>query len=229
MNNIFNNSLLNRQSQSPYVGNLAMALSRAQGTMGLARKGAVNARYGSTYADLGTCIDMCRKHLSDNGLALIQTIQTDNHGNLHLFTRLIHGTSGEWIESDYPIVCPLENHHAVGSALTYARRYSLCALVGIAAEDDDANEAVKTYINKEVEENDVTQTRNGESTATATDKQITTMTQMAEERKVSLESIILETFKGSVLAIENLTRVQASKIITLLSQHSNTNVVQKAV
>jgi hypothetical protein len=101
--------------------------------------------------------------------------------------------------------------------------------VGIAAEDDDANEAVKTYINKEVEENDVTQTRNGESTATATDKQITTMTQMAEERKVSLESIILETFKGSVLAIENLTRVQASKIITLLSQHSNTNVVQKAV
>jgi len=120
---------------SEQISELAAALAKAQGMMENAVMNRVNPHFKSKYADLAAIFDAARKPLSANGLAIVQTI---GDGVLH--TRLLH-TSGQWIASEHPL--PMSGRpQEIGSALTYARRYSLSALIGIAAdEDDDANAA----------------------------------------------------------------------------------------
>ena len=120
---------------SEQISELAAALAAAQGMMENAVMNRVNPHFKSKYADLAAIFDAARKPLSANGLAIVQTI---GDGILH--TRLLH-TSGQWIASEHPL--PMSGKpQEIGSALTYARRYSLSALIGIAAdEDDDANVA----------------------------------------------------------------------------------------
>jgi len=120
---------------SEQISELAAALAAAQGMMENAIMNRVNPHFKSKYADLAAIFDAARKPLSANGLAIVQTI---GDGVLH--TRLLH-TSGQWIASEHPL--PMSGRpQEIGSALTYARRYSLSALIGIAAdEDDDANAA----------------------------------------------------------------------------------------
>jgi hypothetical protein len=122
---------------SEQISELAAALAAAQGMMENAVMNRVNPHFKSKYADLAAIFDAARKPLSANGLAIVQTI---GDGVLH--TRLLH-TSGQWIASEHPL--PMSGRpQEIGSALTYARRYSLSALIGIAAdEDDDANAAQK--------------------------------------------------------------------------------------
>jgi ERF superfamily len=118
---------------SEQISELAAALAAAQGMMENAVMNRVNPHFKSKYADLAAIFDAARKPLSANGLAIVQTI---GDGVLH--TRLLH-TSGQWIASEHPL--PMSGRpQEIGSALTYARRYSLSALIGIAAdEDDDGN------------------------------------------------------------------------------------------
>jgi len=126
---------------SEQISELAAALAAAQGMMENAVMNRVNPHFKSKYADLAAIFDAARKPLSANGLAIVQTI---GDGVLH--TRLLH-TSGQWIASEHPL--PMSGRpQEIGSALTYARRYSLSALIGIAAdEDDDANAAQKAAKN----------------------------------------------------------------------------------
>jgi ERF superfamily len=120
---------------SEQVNELAAALAKAQGAMSSAAMNKVNPHFKSKYADLASVFDAARKPLSDNGLAVTQTIDGPD-----LVTRLLH-TSGQWLESKYPLPVTARPQE-MGSALTYARRYSLSAIIGIAAdEDDDANAA----------------------------------------------------------------------------------------
>jgi len=123
---------------SEQISELAAALAAAQGMMENAIMNRVNPHFKSKYADLAAIFDAARKPLSANGLAIVQTI---GDGVLH--TRLLH-TSGQWIASEHPL--PMSGRpQEIGSALTYARRYSLSALIGIAAdEDDDANAASRS-------------------------------------------------------------------------------------
>ena len=123
---------------SEQIDELAGALAKAQGMMENAIMNRVNPHFKSKYADLAAIFDAARKPLSANGLAIVQTI-----GNGVLHTRLLH-TSGQWIASEHPL--PMSGKpQEIGSALTYARRYSLSALLGIAAdEDDDANAASRS-------------------------------------------------------------------------------------
>ncbi|MET4368494.1 hypothetical protein ABIA99_001173 [Bradyrhizobium sp. LB12.1] len=97
------------------------------------------------YASLASGLDIVRKSLSQQQIATIQTTRTvQATGQIHLTTLLAHA-SGEWISSDLPVCSgkDIEAPHRMGAALTYARRYALFALVGIAGEDDlDAPEAV---------------------------------------------------------------------------------------
>lgn len=97
------------------------------------------------YASLASGLDIVRKTLSQQEIATIQTIRTEQMtGNVHLTTLLAHA-SGEWVSSDLPVCSgkDIEAPHRMGAALTYARRYALFALVGIAGEDDmDAPDAV---------------------------------------------------------------------------------------
>lgn len=91
------------------------------------------------YASLSAIIDTVRKPLTDVGLWFTQTTETNESG-IVLSTTLLH-TSGQWILSESPIVSLRPGAQAYGSALTYGKRYALCAILGISAEEDDDGNA----------------------------------------------------------------------------------------
>jgi ERF superfamily len=128
---------------SDTLAKLADALAKAQAAMKPAPLNAVNPHFKSRYADLSSVREAAVPALTPHGLSVTQATGFDERGSFMLFTRLLH-VSGEWLESSYPLPMDPGRPQALGSALTYARRYSLSAIIGLAAdEDDDATEAVK--------------------------------------------------------------------------------------
>lgn len=121
---------------------IAAALAAAQMEMGKALKQSTNPHFRSKYADLGNVMDACIPALNQNGIAVIQPTGEDEHGR-HVKTVLIHGTSGETLECVVPLIVQKNDMQGYGSAVTYARRYGLMAMAGIAPEDDDGNGAKK--------------------------------------------------------------------------------------
>lgn len=119
---------------------LATALAKAQAEIKTALKDSKNPHFKSSYADLTSVWDACRQALTANGLSVIQ--KTDfSEGEVWLETILLHA-SGEQIAGRYPLRPQQQTPQGFGSALTYARRYSLAAMVGVVAdEDDDGNAA----------------------------------------------------------------------------------------
>src|SRR6516164_216856 len=135
------------QYSSDRVGALAAALAKAQAEITNPEKSLTAtivspfARMGSRtfrYAPLSSGLDLVRECLGQHEIATVQTTAIDrDSGLIRLTTTLVHA-SGEWISSDWP-VCPVSETaapHRLGAALTYARRYALFTLVGIAGEDD---------------------------------------------------------------------------------------------
>ena len=135
------------QQSSNSIGNLAAALAKAQvelvnpeksmvATMPADGKGAAQQIF--RYPPLSSGLDIVRKTLGRHEIATVQATAIDPAvGFVNVTTTLAH-SSGEWISSDWP-VCSLEDVASpkrMGAALTYARRYALFALVGIAGEDD---------------------------------------------------------------------------------------------
>lgn len=139
---------------SEQINEIALALAKAQGAFETLEKAKTAKVRGTTaagkayeyeykYADIADVLASVRKALSENGLSVVQFTKVDT-GTIWLNTRLIHA-SGQWVENEYP-VCDMKgsDHQKMGGALTYARRYALCALIGIAAEDDlDGDAAAK--------------------------------------------------------------------------------------
>lgn len=124
--------------QSESIAELATALAKAQGAMVNAKFDKENPHFKSGYASLAAIIDAIRAPLSANGLSYTQATGFNENGEFGLTTMLMHA-SGEWKTSDYPLPQSARPQE-MGSNLTYARRYTLSALAGIAAdEDDDAN------------------------------------------------------------------------------------------
>jgi hypothetical protein len=135
------------QHSSDRIGALAAALAKAQAEIANPEK-SLTATIVSPfprdgvktfrYAPLSTGLDLVRKCLGQHEIATVQTTEIDREsGLIRLTTTLVHA-SGEWVSSDWP-VCPLTETaapHRLGAALTYARRYALFTLVGIAGEDD---------------------------------------------------------------------------------------------
>jgi hypothetical protein len=128
--------------RSESTAELSAALAKAQSSMRAAAFNRINPHFKSKYADLASVLDAIRKPLADNGLSTTQVTEIRD-GQFLLVTTLWHA-SGQWLASEYPL--PLgAKPQELGSALTYARRYSLSALVCIASEeDDDANAASKS-------------------------------------------------------------------------------------
>jgi hypothetical protein len=129
---------------SEAINEISAALAKAQGSIQNPHKEAENPAFkrgntASTYADLSSGINAIRGALSSNGIAYVQSTRLDGEVLL-VDTRLTH-TSGQWIESEFPACRFPAKPQDVGSAITYARRYSLFAIVGIAGEDDDGNAA----------------------------------------------------------------------------------------
>jgi hypothetical protein len=130
------------ETSSRTIGKLAEALSKAQGAMSGALKDSTNPFFKSRYADLESVWSACRKPLSDNGLAIIQT--TDYTEGVRIITTLVH-SSGEWVQGVLPIMAKDETPQGIGSAITYARRYALAAIVGVYQTDDDAEAAQSAH------------------------------------------------------------------------------------
>lgn len=86
------------------------------------------------YADIADVLNDARPVLAKHGLCIVQATGIDG-GALLVRTRLGHN-SGQWVESEYPVSAVNGDHQKMGAALTYSRRYALCAMIGVAAEED---------------------------------------------------------------------------------------------
>src|SRR6516162_10339512 len=142
---------MHRSSES--IANLAAALAKAQAELvnpeksltatlrlevGARGKGFEATERSFRYAPLSSGLDIVRKTLSQHEIATIQTTSIDETAGLVRLNTFLAHASGEWIASDWPVCAISETAtpHRMGAALTYARRYALFALVGIAGEDD---------------------------------------------------------------------------------------------
>ncbi len=117
------------------------ALASAQAHMGKAIKDANNPAFRSKYADLASVMDACLPALNANGVAVYQPTIDDETGRF-VETILAH-ESGETIKCRVPLIVQKNDMQGYGSAVTYARRYGLMCMAGIAPEDDDGNAAAK--------------------------------------------------------------------------------------
>jgi len=115
------------------------ALAKAQAQMTGAKKDNVNPFFKSKYADLNSCIEALRYPLSSNGLSIIQ-LPNAGITTVKLTTVLAH-SSGQWISSVIELKPTKTDPQGHGSALSYARRYSIMSITGLASEDDDGNAA----------------------------------------------------------------------------------------
>lgn len=120
----------------------ASAFVQAQAEIIAALKGSDNPAFKSKYADFGAVVDAIKPACTKHGLGYIQKI-TEREGGIYCETVILH-KSGESFSTDkLPMPAPKDNPHGYGSAITYAKRYSLQAAFGVPSEDDDGNKAVE--------------------------------------------------------------------------------------
>jgi len=125
-------------NRSADIKDLAGALVKAQAAMEGARKDKNNPHFKSAYADIAAVWDAIREPLTANGLAIVQMPSTIHNG-IEIETMLIH-SSGQYISTTLGMPAKMDAH-GIGSAITYARRYALMAVAGVAPVDDDGNGA----------------------------------------------------------------------------------------
>jgi len=130
-------------SESQSLDKLYAALSKAQLEMLPAKTGSSNPFFKSKYADLASIVKASRKALGINGLAVIQRIIRSGSAGMTLMTRLCHA-SGQWIESSMTVNPPKQDIQSLGSYLTYLRRYTYSAIVGVVASEEDDDGAAAT-------------------------------------------------------------------------------------
>ena len=132
-------------NQSEQLNELFAALSLAQVEFKIAIKDSKNPFFKSTYADLGSVRDAVQGALTKHGLSYLQLTTIDANGNTNLETTIGH-KSGQWMRGVYPVHPVKNDPQAMGSAITYARRYALSSMLGVVAdEDDDGNAAMPKH------------------------------------------------------------------------------------
>lgn len=136
-------------TQSDNLNELFSALSKAQSKIEGAIKDKKNPFFKSTYADLNSVWEACRGPLTENNLSILQTIEGTKE-SMVLVTWIGH-SSGQFIRSFLPLMIQKQDPQSVGSAITYARRYALGALVGICSEEDDDGEKAMNRNSTKVE------------------------------------------------------------------------------
>jgi hypothetical protein len=128
-------------AQSDSIGKLSMALSKAQAQFSGAAKNSTNPHFKSKYADLWECIAATKDILAEHELAVIQTFSADTE-DIIINTTLAH-SSGEWVRGSLKMKPKKDDDQGRGSSITYGRRYSYAAIVGLAQKDDDGQAAVE--------------------------------------------------------------------------------------
>jgi len=195
--------------KSDTISELVKALTAFQGKMMAVKKDTLNPFYKKKYASLDTIWDAIRKPLSENGLSVTQTMGIQ--GEVSTLETTLYHTSGEWISGSMLVKPVKDDPQSLGSAISYARRYSISALLGIVADEDNDAEiatgkepAVKTPA---VEDTTSTDAQRKKIFATAK--------QMGYPNEL-LQSIMIRTF--GVGNSKRLTKSQASEFIELISQ-----------
>lgn len=122
---------------SPEIKDIAEALALAQAEIVSAEKDRINPHFKSSYATLASVWDACRDPLTKNGISVVQSPKAEG-GLVTLTTILLH-KSGQWFRDVLTLRAVNDTPQSIGSAVTYARRYALSAMAGVAPDDDDGN------------------------------------------------------------------------------------------
>jgi len=168
--------------QSEQINELAAALSKAQGEIDGAKKDAVNQFFKASYADLASVIAAAKAPLAKYGLSYSQLTDFDDKG-AWVTTKLMH-SSGQWIAGRYPLSFPDNKIQTQGSTITYVKRYTLQAMLGIASEDDDGNAAQAATVGKPTQA-----PKSNTATTTGTIKKETTSASAAFRNSPSPEGV----------------------------------------
>ena len=214
--------------QSQEIGELAAALAAAQATFTFASKDST-AAMGSAgkrkYADLQSVLEAVREGLTANGLAVIQAPMPADNG-IKLRTTLAH-KSGQWMASE--LCLPQDKMGGVqgmGSALTYARRYALAAMVGIAQDDDDGETAMQE--SRKAEKQRVQQTRQqaAESNPDAPSAEMfralmATLTERGCKEREEYLAELSAFFRREVKSSKELTRAEISEYLNACNTPAN--------
>lgn len=126
-------------NRSDAIGNIAVALVKAQAKIKAALKDSTNPHFKSKYADLSSVVEAVKTPLLECGITFLQGVQ-DAEGGVAVETMLLH-SSGEWLSSTLRLPATKQDAQGYGSAITYGRRYGLQAMCGVPSEDDDGNAA----------------------------------------------------------------------------------------
>ena len=135
------------QTQSENIEELAKAMVKVQAGLPGAKKSADNPFYKSKYADLKECHKAGRDILSENGLCVIQTLGGTAESP-SVITTLMH-VSGQWIKGENAMTPDKKGPQAIGSCITYGRRYGYSAIIGLHQEDDDGEGATNRSKSKQ--------------------------------------------------------------------------------
>ena len=135
---------------SEAINEIAAALAKAQGDIDNASKDAKNPHFKTSYADLAAVRDAIREPLSKNGIAVVQGVRSTADG-VEVETMLVHST-GQFFAETLMIPVGKRDAQSIGSAISYGRRYSLMAILGVAADDDDGNAAAASPPSREAGE-----------------------------------------------------------------------------
>ena len=127
---------------SDKITDLAKTMIQVQQTLTPALKDSINDFTNSSYASLKSVMEVCRTALLNHGVWMTQYPVAVEKGHLGLVTKIVHAASGQWQSSLIEMPLQKNDPQGYGSAITYARRYGLSALLGIITEDDDAESAI---------------------------------------------------------------------------------------
>lgn len=196
-------------NKSESIAKISKALAQFQGEVKNPANTETNPFFNSKYAPLSDILNLIRPLLSKYGLSVLQSPSGD--GQNVTITTLITHESGEWIESD-PLTLKADkaNAQGAGSAITYARRYAISAMLGISSEDDNDGNITPENTHKPESE------KNGDG---ATEAQLKKLYAMAKDKNISPEEMkkIIYEYYGKESSKE-LSKKEASDLIKRITE-----------
>jgi hypothetical protein len=206
--------------QSAEIGEIAAALSVAQAEINPAEKNATNPHLKNKYANISAIYDAVREVLPKHGLCVVQTMLPTDGTRAHVRTILAH-KSGQWFASE--CVMPLDRQggaQGMGSAITYARRYSLSAILGVVADEDDDGNGAQGRNNKSQIEKDRAAAKANNPSPPSDPQRKMFMSMMSKKHNGNRDAILddLSSYFGRKIASSNeLTKAEISEMIEVLN------------
>ena len=206
--------------QSAEIGEIAAALSVAQSEINPAEKNATNPHLKNKYANISAIYDAVREVLPKHGLCVVQTMLPTDGTRAHVRTTLAH-KSGQWFASE--CVMPLDRQggaQGMGSAITYARRYSLSAILGVVADEDDDGNGAQGRNNKSQIEKDRAAAKANNPSPPSDPQRKMFMSMMSKKHNGNRDAILddLSKYFGRKIASSNeLTKAEISEMIEVLN------------